>query len=347
MNRDIVTAPASALDAVPLIAKLSDDDLDRGIANGERVVPLVDAVYRLYRVERGRRTEKYERAGKVTPGVTISGDEKRIRTEEMLVAKWYDEDIDAEGFVLVSGWRKCVTEARARGYGKPPISKPQLGNGKVSHPARFSDPILKVIEAELPKQGTVLDPFAGTGRIHQLATETRTTVGVEIESEWAALHPDTIEGNALDLASAGIEPGTVDAIATSPTYGNRLADSHKAADPDTRRSYTHDLGHALHEDNSGDLQWGDEYRRFHEAAYREAITALKPGGQMVVNISDHIRGREWQAVAWWHLHVLTKLGLVWGGVKRVETRRLQQGANASARAEYEYVITMSKSAGGQ
>lgn len=341
MKRELVIAPETAIEAIPHLEAMPDKELDRLIAK-EDVVEVVAGVMRLARIERGRRLEK--RRGREGFGVVpaLSQTEKDRRSQEMLVARWYDDDPAAESFIVENAWRKCVTEARNQGYGKAPISKPALGNGHVSHPARFSDPILKVIATELPEEGIVLDPFAGTGRIHELATDTRETMGVEIEKEWAALHPDTALGSALDLGDVGIEPGSIDAIATSPTYGNRLADSHKAADPDARRSYTHDLGHQLHEDNSGDLQWGDEYRRFHEAAYREAIIALRPGGRFVVNISDHIRGGEWQPVAWWHLHVLTKLGLEWSSVKRVETRRLRQGENSTARTEYEYVITMTK-----
>ena len=70
----------------------------------------------------------------------------------------------------------------------------------VLHPARFSDAVLDRIGTMLDEyqvNGVVLDPFAGTGKIHRLATPTRRTVGVEIEPEWAATHPGTIVGNAL------------------------------------------------------------------------------------------------------------------------------------------------------
>lgn len=338
--KPIIVAPNTAQEAIPHLAALSDKALDELIAN-EGVVEVVGAVLRLARIERGQRTA--QRKGREGFGVTptLSQVEKNARSEEMLVVRWFQKDHDAYAFLCANGWRKCVTEARRQGYGQAPISKPRLGGG-VSHPSRFSDPILDVIEEALPDNGVVLDPFAGTGRIHELAGSGRTTIGVEIEQEWADLHPDTRHGNALDLEAADIEPESVDAIATSPTYGNRLADSHKASDPDARRSYTHDLGHRLQPDNSGSLQWGDPYRRFHEAAYREAIAALRPGGRFVVNISDHIRAGEWQAVSFWHLHILTKLGLEWESVKRVDTRRLRQGENADARAEYEYVIVMTK-----
>lgn len=335
----LISAPTTLDVAAQRAAELSDGDLDHAI----EVAEFVDAVNRFLRVERGRRATAYER--KVTPGITFSAGEKVRRSEEMLVARFVDGDPDGFGFVAANGWRKCVTEARNRGYGNGEptrTAKPDLGGG-VTHPARFSDPILDVIAAELPEEGVVLDPFAGTGRIHEVATETRQTVGVEIEPEWASLHPDTKVGDALDLeGTAGIAPESVDAVATSPTYGNRLADHHNAADADSRRSYTHDLGRPLHENNSGTLQWGDEYRTFHLNAYREAVRALKPGGRFVLNVSDHIRGGQPQQVVLWHAWALGSLGLAWVKVEAVETRRLRTGDTADRRVDAEFVLVFTK-----
>jgi len=44
-------------------------------------------------------------------------------------------------------------------------------------------------------------------------------------------------GNALSLP---FEDDSFDAVCTSPTYGNRLAENHDAYDPQARRSYKHD-----------------------------------------------------------------------------------------------------------
>ena len=338
---EIVRAPGRAIDALGQLSLLSDDELDTLIKRAEAAVPVVDAVARFARVERGRRAVVYER--KVTPGMTFSGAEKNRRSEEMMVARWYDAS-DVQDFVEANGWRKCVTEARRDGFsnGKTPISKRQLATG-VSHPAVFSDPVLEEINILLPIRGTVLDPFAGTGRIHELATEARQTIGVEIEPEWALLDERTIEGNALDLTgTTPIQLESIDAIATSPTYGNRLADSHRAADPDARRSYTHDLGRPLHPDNSGALQWGPVYRLFHRDAYREAIKVLKPGGRFVLNISDHIRDGRPQGVPLWHVGVLMQLGLEWIVCLPVTTDRLRQGAHSELRADVEYVVALEK-----
>lgn len=246
-------------------------------------------------------------------------------------------------------WEEAVEEAG----GQPTaaqvakaVEKRQPPKAK-SHPATFSDPILdKMAEHlnEAGQTGTVLDPFAGEGRIHELREKAGVdTIGVEIEPEWAAKHPDTMEGNALELTEL-FAPGTVDAIATSPTYGNRMADHHDAKDDSVRLTYKHSLGHDLHDDNSGQMQWGDDYRKFHETAWAEAEAALKPGGTLTLNIKNHVRGDVVQRVAEWHIDTLYGLGLHLTQMDIVPTSGLMAGANADKRTLAEYVLTFRKDA---
>lgn len=216
--------------------------------------------------------------------------------------------------------------------------KRDLGGG-VNHPAVFSEPILPVLADLLDGYRKILDPFAGTGRIHRLADDGWDTVGVELEPEWANLHPRTVVGNALDLTFAD---ESFDAVATSPTYGNRMADHHNAYDPQTRRTYKHDLGRELHADNSGAMQWGDEYRAFHRRAWREAVRVLRPGGRFVLNIKDHIRDGAWVDVAGWHVATLTNYGLTVRAVRPIVTGGFRLGANGPARVAAELVIAMDK-----
>jgi hypothetical protein len=245
------------------------------------------------------------------------------------------------------------------------------------HPARYSDRVLTALAAILDDETTrlndgralrVVDPFAGTGLIHSLASSTITTLGVELEPEWAAQHAATIVGDALDLAAAlesvgWIEP--VDVVATSPCFGNRMADHHDAKDecktcvgcgevqPDVdsppilcpdcggtglsrRNTYAHALGRKPSDGSAAILQWGPRYREFHREFIGSAAEVLKPGGLLAVNIKNHIRGgRVAQVVEWWLSAMLTA-GLDLDRVVPIKSRGNRQGANGSARLDREF-----------
>lgn len=206
------------------------------------------------------------------------------------------------------------------------------------HPAKYSDALLPVLQAAVrdPEFSCVLDPFAGTGKIHQL---TNLTVGVELEPEWAEMHPDTLVGNALDLPFG---PGEFDAVVTSPTYGNRMADHHNAKDTSKRNTYRHALGRELHDDNSGAMQWGPDYREFHKECLHEMWRVLRDGGRLVINMKDHIRkGVRQEVTAWW------KLAAVGVGFQFIEEKQIPLqgngfGANGHVRTEYESVLIFVK-----
>lgn len=202
----------------------------------------------------------------------------------------------------------------------------------MKHPAKFSNEILVLIAAFLPPQKwpRVLDPFAGTGKIHRIPNE---TWGVEIEPEWATMDPKTVVGNALVLP---FRNSSFDAIATSPCYGNRMADHHEARDGSTRNTYRHTLGRKLHESNSGAMQWGDEYREFHRQAWGEAVRCLRQGGRFVLNIKNHIRGGKVQQVAEWHDLVLSTM-LQPKDKIAVAAPGLRHGANSTLRVDHEWV----------
>ncbi len=224
------------------------------------------------------------------------------------------------------------------------------GNGTANlvHPARFSpvivDEIRRQLEKHLPTGGLILDPFAGAGGVHQIASERYLTVGVEIEEPWASAHPDTIMGDALQLP---FRDETFHSAVTSPVYGNRFSDHHKARDGSLRRSYTHDLQRmtgnperALHFHNSGLLQWGDRYRDFHERAWREVQRVLKRGAMYILNSADHIRNGEVQPVTDWHLSTTDRLGFQMIDRIDVPTPRMRNGANSAARVDHETVASL-------
>ncbi len=189
----------------------------------------------------------------------------------------------------------------------------------VEHPAKYSAPILELLDLladDIP--GPILDPFAGTGRIHQLHRDD--TVGIEIEPEWATMHPRTIVGDATALP---FPDNTFGAIITSPTY--RIA-----------------LGHDLHPNNTGGLQWGPDYRGMHARAWSEAVRVLAPGGAFILNISDHIRAGERQHVTSWHIDTLLGHNLDLVDYHRIDTARQRHGANSNARVDHEAVIVLRK-----
>ena len=222
------------------------------------------------------------------------------------------------------------------------------GSANLVHPARFSsvivDEIRRQLEKHLPTGGLILDPFAGAGGVHQIASERYLTVGVEIEEPWATVHTDTIQGDALHLPFGD---QSFDCVVTSPVYGNRFSDHHWARDGSLRRSYTHDLQRmtgdlerALHPNNSGTLQWGDRYREFHERAWRDVQRVLKPGATFILNSSDHIRNGEVQPVTDWHLSTTDRLGFQMIDRVEVPTPRMRNGANSAARVDHETVACL-------
>lgn len=260
----------------------------------------------------------------ILPGDTVAddyGDEREVEHVEMIDGEMVLFDEEGEAIIVHPDHE---IEVRSR---------PDVGGG-VSHPARYSVGLLPIFAAAVPakRYPRVLDPFAGTGRIHELDNE---TVGVELEPEWARLHPDTIVGTALDLDFAD---GEFDAIVTSPTYGNRFADHHDAKDGSLRRSYTHDLGRKLTDGNSGAMQWGRRYREFHTQAWEEAWRVLRPGGRFVLNVKDHDRQFTRQLVAAWHVTELLRLGFALAWFDQLDAGGLRLGDNSEDRYPEQIIV---------
>lgn len=208
----------------------------------------------------------------------------------------------------------------------------------IPHPAKFNDNVLSYIERPLRGYYHVLDPFAGTGKLMEIGAEHQIFLN-EIEPEWAR------QGRADSVADARHLPypnGFFDAVATSPCYGNRMADHHDAKDGSKRTTYRHCLGRPLHPANSGQLQWGQTYRDFHIEAWKECRRLLRPGGRFILNISDHIRKGERVEVSKWHLETLLGLGFILEGTHEVPTPRLRFGANGNLRVDHENVFVLRK-----
>jgi hypothetical protein len=217
----------------------------------------------------------------------------------------------------------------------------------VDHPARYSAPILarlaELLDVEARAIGrpvVALDVFAGAGGIHRLARSNVATVGLELEMEWCrATSGPTVNGDATRLP---IRAGSVDLIVTSPVYGNRMSDHHEARDGSRRVTYRHLLGRPLSPNNAGAMQWGDDYRALHLAAWAEALRVLRPGGLLLCNVKDHTRKGVVMPVVLWHRSALDGLGFAIEAVEAVSTRGMRLGANREARADGEAIIRARK-----
>lgn len=211
------------------------------------------------------------------------------------------------------------------------------------HPAPYHPELLPVFADLLAEYGltagTVLDPFAGTGRIMRLRQwcPQLDIIGIEIEPEWAALSTGVRVGNALAL---DLPTGSVDAVITSPVYGNRMADHHEARDGSPRHTYRHALGRPLQPQNAGALPWGPAYRAFHVRAWREAYRVLRPGGLLILNLKNHIRRGVEQDVTFWHVCAAQDLGFRLLKTILVALPGQRHGAHARLRCPYESVSVL-------
>ena len=198
------------------------------------------------------------------------------------------------------------------------------------HPAQFSGRVIETMAPMLAGTTRIVDPFAGKGGIFKLhAYYPQLEIqAVEIQPKWAAADPRITVGSALALPWPD---DYFDGAATSPTYANRMADHHEAKDGSRRNTYRHAYGEPLHADNSGTMQWGERYQRFHARAWMELRRCLRQDSVFVLNIKDHIRDGQRVRVTAWHTKCLVylgfelvELGIAWG-------TGLRQGANHNLR----------------
>lgn len=213
------------------------------------------------------------------------------------------------------------------------------------HPAKFTDTFLPIFYDFLKDKKRILDPFAGTGKIAKIRD-----FGFEGEIFCNEIEPEWIYNNdyqinhitTCDAENLPFKSDFFDGICTSPTYGNRMADSHNAKDKSRRNTYTHSLGRKLHDENTGKMQWGRRYREKHTAIYTELYRVLEHSGVMVINVSDHIRKGEVMPVCDFHREVLLDIGMHLQEEIEIKTPRMRMGSNANVRVDHEKIFVFTK-----
>jgi SAM-dependent methyltransferase len=216
---------------------------------------------------------------------------------------------------------------------------------KITHPAKYSDVFIPIFAGLLSGYNHVLDPMAGTGKIAKIKDLgwCGEIVCNDLEPDWKKPEYGVDRWYHTDAASMSwARDGEFNAICTSPTYGNRLADHWQRREFSQRQSYFFNLGHALHAENTGMMHWGSVYQAKHKAIYQECIRVLCHGGVFVLNISDHIRNKEVIPVVAFHRILLESLGLRMKEDREFSTSRLRYGQNHEARVEHEHILIFEK-----
>ena len=223
-------------------------------------------------------------------------------------------------------------------------------NGKkagIRHPAKYTDVLIpKMAEMLLEVNGgKVLDPFCGTGKIGLIREHgfSGRIYGNELEPEWIK---DNLYGcdviTTQDAEFLDYPEGFFDAICTSPTYGNRMADHHNAKDGSQRLTYTHCLGRQLHEGNTGAMQFGETYRDKHRRIYTHLATLVRKDGIFILNIKDHVRRGKVVDVVGFHRTALREAGFIPIEEVVVDTPCMGFGRNSALRIKNEYIIKFRK-----
>jgi len=217
---------------------------------------------------------------------------------------------------------------------------------KAKHPAKFTDSFLPIFSELLQNTSNVIDPMAGTGKIGLIKEHGYKGVvyANDLEFEWISQAKDNgcDVFSMFDAAKMDYQNESFDAICTSPTYGNRMADSHNARDSSTRNTYTHTLGRKLHEENTGKMQWGEKYRVKHTEIYVELRRILKTNGIFILNVKDHIRKGEIIQVSDFHRNLIEKNGFTVEQHIEVPVRGMRFGENGKVRVKYENIYVFRK-----
>lgn len=222
-----------------------------------------------------------------------------------------------------------------------PASTGSSLTAQADHPAKFSDEILGLLRVilgagHLDHPGPILDPMAGLGRLSELGLP---VILGELQLKWARRCPRP--AYVADAARLPFRANSFWLVASSPTYGSRMADKY-AGDGTARYTYTISHGEPLHPQNTGGMQWGQAYKDKNADILWDIYRVLKPGGCFILNVSDHYRrGRRQKVCAWW-IRTAQETGFIPVQGYRVHTKRMRNGANSELRVPYEMVFVLQK-----
>lgn len=216
---------------------------------------------------------------------------------------------------------------------------------EIRHPAKYTDDFIPIFADKLKGRESVLDIFAGTCKIANIKDYgfKGKIYCNEIEPEWAEMGLGKVDSvNVGDAEHLPYKDDFFEAICTSPTYGNRMADHYEAKDGSKRNTYRHSIGRPLDEENTGRMQWGKKYKEKHKRVWAEAYRVLKTGGILILNIKNHIRKGEEMDVAGWQKETLLSTGFSLTEEIRVPVKGLGFGANADKRVGHEEILIFRK-----
>lgn len=211
------------------------------------------------------------------------------------------------------------------------------------HPCTYPKKFIPIFANILKDRNTkkALDIFGGIGGLAKVKEYgyTGQVIINEIEPKWAKeaekVADKVICGDARKLR---LLSHSVDAIVTSPTYGNDMA----VTSPSREQTYTVCNQKPLQEGNTGKVTWGDTYKELHKDAYKEAYRVLTKNGIIVINIKNHIRKGKVQNVAKWHRDTLQDIGFKLINIKRVKCSGVSIGGLNLPRVSYEHIMVLEK-----
>lgn len=185
------------------------------------------------------------------------------------------------------------------------------------HPAKFPETLAQeFIEFFTKEGGVVLDPMVGTGSTLIAALRAgRNSIGVELNSQYAAIAADLVEDERRELAGAAADlearvvnadaarleelelPG-IDYVLTSPPYWDML--HARGAETQKERRDDEDLD-VVYSDDPRDLGNVEQYEEFLDrlvSIYQQLAAVLKPRAYLTIIVKNIKKGGTIYPLAW-------------------------------------------------